>query len=289
MSSIRRKLKVNENASKNTRMDLASAGVLGNWRPDELAHMSRFDKIASLAIEEAKLLGRPLDTLEIGCGECWSLRVLYKAYVIKKSDVIRSYYGYDIDPACELENPFWSNGGGELKESTWFKNFNGEIRIQDLTTNPILDLPDESIDFFWSTEVIEHMGREFVPAWLDEAARVMRPDAIAYISTPNHDGSNDKLPEDHVYEWGFQELKEELERNFRIEAVTGTFIQMPKLKKAMHEDNYTKDYDRITHTGWSMEQLITLQERFGKQFLRMAAAVFYPEVANNCAWRLVKK
>ena len=97
------------------------------------------------------------------------------------------------------------------------------------------------------------------------------------------------MPEDHVYEWGFQELKEELERNFRIEAVTGTFIQMPKLKKAMHEDNYTKDYDRITHTGWSMEQLITLQERFGKQFLRMAAAVFYPEVANNCAWRLVKK
>ena len=48
MSSIRRKLKVNENDSKNTRMDLASAGVLGNWRPDELAHMSRFDKIASL-------------------------------------------------------------------------------------------------------------------------------------------------------------------------------------------------------------------------------------------------
>ena len=40
MSSIRRKLTVNENDSKNTRMDLASAGILGNWRPDELAHMS---------------------------------------------------------------------------------------------------------------------------------------------------------------------------------------------------------------------------------------------------------
>jgi hypothetical protein len=33
MSSIRKKLTVNENDSKNTRMDLASAGVLGNWRP----------------------------------------------------------------------------------------------------------------------------------------------------------------------------------------------------------------------------------------------------------------
>ena len=211
MSSIRKKLTVNENDSKNTRMDLASAGVLGNWRPDELAHMSRFDKIASLAIDEAKVLGRPLDTLEVGCGECWALRCLYKAYVVKKSDIIRSYYGYDIDPACELENKFWSNSGGRLEESTWFKNFNGQIRIQDLTVNPVFDLPDESIDFFWSTEVIEHMGKEFIAAWLDDAARVMRPNGLAFVSTPNHDGSNDKLPEDHVYEWGFQELKEELE------------------------------------------------------------------------------
>ena len=86
----------------------------------------------------------------------------------------------------------------------------------------MFDLPDESIDFFWSTEVIEHMGREFVPAWLDDVARVMRPDRHwAYVSTPNHDGSNDKLPEDHVYEWGFEELKEELERNFNIEGGYG--------------------------------------------------------------------
>ena len=245
--------------------------------------MSRFDKIASLAIDEAKVLGRPLDTLEVGCGECWALRCLYKAYVVKKSDIIRSYYGYDIDPACELENKFWSNAGGRLEESTWFKNFNGQIRIQDLTVNPVFDLPDESIDFFWSTEVIEHMGREFVPAWLDDVARVMRPDALGYVSTPNHDGSNDKLPEDHVYEWGFEELKEELERNFNIEAVTGTFIQMPNLKKARF------DGTRDLKIEWSDEQMIMLSERFGKQFLRMAAATMYPEHANNCAWRLTKK
>ena len=213
MSSIRKKLTVNENDSKNTRMDIASAGVLANWRPDEIAHISRFDNIASMCISEAKRLGRPLDTFEVGCGECWTLRNLYKAYVIKKSDVISSYYGYDIDPACEMENPFWSNAGNPLKDSTWFKNFNGEIRIQDLTTNPVFDLKDESIDFFWTTEVIEHMGKEFISAWLDDAARVIRPNGLIFVSTPNHEGSNDKLPEDHVYEWGFQELKEELERN----------------------------------------------------------------------------
>jgi hypothetical protein len=279
MSSIRKKLTVNENDSKNTRMNIASAGVLANWRPDELAHMSRFDKIATLCIEEAKYLDRPIDSFEVGCGECWTLRNLYKAYVIKKSDVIRSYYGYDIDPACELENPFWSNAGGLLKDSTWFKNFNGEIRIQDLTVNPVFDLEDESIDFFWSTEVIEHMGREFVPAWLDDVARVMRKGALGYVSTPNHDGSNDKLPEDHVYEWGFQELKEELERNFIIESVVGTFIQIPKLRKALREDP----------NGWTFEQYKMMEQRYGRQFLRMTSAVFYPEVANNCAWVLRKK
>jgi len=280
MSSIRKKLLVNENDSKNTRMDIASAGVLANWRPDEIAHMSRFDNIASMCIEEAKRLGRPLDTFEVGCGECWTLRNLYKAYVIKKSDVIKSYYGYDIDPACELENPFWSNAGNPLKDSTWFQNFNGEIRIQDLTTNPVFDLETESIDFFWTTEVIEHMGREFIAAWLDDAARVMRPNALAFVSTPNHDGSNDKLPEDHVYEWGFQELKEELERNFEIVDVTGTFIQLPNLKKAMKEDS---------KTGWTPEQYKQLQSRYGRQFLRVVAATFYPEVANNCSWVLRKK
>lgn len=303
MSSIRKKLTVNENDSKNTRMDIASAGVLANWRPDELAHISRYDKIASLCIEEAKRLDRPLETLEVGCGGCWVLRNLYKAYVIKKSDVISSYIGYDIDPACELENSFWSNGGGSLEESTWFKNFNGEIRIQDVTLirdpqNPkqVFDIPDESKDFFWTTEVIEHMGREFVGPWLEDAARAMRPNALAFVSCPNHDGSRDKLPEDHVYEWGFEELKQELERNFIIEDVTGTFIQLPNLRKAMREQKEpTIDgipiYSNVKRfpRSWSDEQLEMIQSRYGRQFLRVVAAAPYPEYSNNCSWVLRKK
>ena len=305
MSSIRKKLKVNENDSKNTRMDIASAGVLGNWRPDELTHISRFDKIASLCVEEAKNLERPITTMEVGCGELWALRVLYKSYTVKKSDVIESYQGFDIDPACAIENPFWSNGGEPIENSTWLKNFNATITIQDVTVprenkegeqyGNMFDIASETIDFFWTTEVIEHMEREFVPIWLKDAARCLRPDGLANISTPNHDGSNDKLPEDHVYEWGFDELKEELEKHFHIESVVGTFMQMPNLKKAQ------KQYAEPTVDGlpvnsfnkfpqaWTTEQLLMLRERFGKQFLRMVVATPYPEYANNCAWVLRKK
>ena len=305
MASIRKKLTVNENDSKNTRMDLASAGVLGNWRPDEIAHMSRFDKIASLCISESKKLGRPLNTFEMGCGECWSLRTLYKAYVIKKSAVISSYYGVDIDPACELENPYWSNAGEPLSESAWFKIFNGKIKIQDVTVPRVdekgkemdlFELESNSIDFFWSTEVIEHMRPEFVPGWLDDAARVMKPNALGYVSTPNYDGSNDKLPEDHIYEWGFIELKQELERNFHIESVVGTFIQLPNLKKAM-KMHIEPMVDGIpTHTNitrypeaWKVEQFEMLKERYGNHFLRVVCATPYPEFSNNCAWVLRKK
>ena len=66
MASIRKKLEENVNNSKNTRMDIASGNMLGNWRPDEITHMTRYDKIYSLCIEEAKKLGRPINTLEAG-------------------------------------------------------------------------------------------------------------------------------------------------------------------------------------------------------------------------------
>ena len=32
-----------------------------------------------------------------------------------------------------------------------------------------------------------------------------------------------------------------------------------------------------------------LENRYGKQFLRVVAATFYPEYANNCSWVLRKK
>ena len=240
MASIRKKLTENVNDSKNTRMDIANANLLGNWRPDEITHMTRYDKISSLCIDEAKKFRRPIDTLEVGCGEIWVLRNL-------------------------------------------FKNFSGRLDIQDLTVNPKFDVEDESIDFFWTTEVIEHMKPEFIRPWLEDAHRVLRPGGLVYVSTPNHDGSNDKLPEDHVYEWGFRELHDELTRNWELDIVVGTFCQMPRLRKAMQ-----KDYREEGEMRWSEDQFDILKARFGKQFLRVFAATFYPEISNNCAWILRK-
>ena len=280
MPSIRKKLTAeqNPNECKNTRMNISHAGVFANFRPDEIAHMSRYEKIASYLIDDAKKKGRPLDTLEIGCGEVWVLRTLYKSFVVKKSDVVASYWGYDIDPASFQEIRYWSGGGCDLEDTTWIKNFNATLEIKDVSIDPILPHEDESIGVAWSTEVIEHMPREAVEPWISELSRVLRKDGTVFISTPNHDGSNDKLPEDHIYEWGFLELKELLEKYFNLESVVGVFTQMRKFNQSQNAKEI-----------WTKEQLSMLEERFGRQFLRVAAATFYPETSNNCFWRLSKK
>ena len=105
-------------------MDIAGAGTLANWRPDELAHISRFCKMGQIIMGRAKQLGRPVDILEIGCGEIWTLRYLYKAFVSRKSEIVNSYTGMDIDPAC-LED-WWVDDNLPVTEHKWFKTMSGE-------------------------------------------------------------------------------------------------------------------------------------------------------------------
>lgn len=266
--SIRRKLKENANDSKNTRMDILQSLRISDWRVDILAHLSRYGKIAELAIEEAKRIGRPLRTLDIGCGEMYPLRVLYRAHVIRKSDIVASCTGVDLDEASFA----WA---AEL--SSMVKNLNITFRVQDLTTNPRFPFSDGELDFVWCTEVIEHMRPEFVPPWLDDVDRCLRAGGLLFFSTPNHDGSNEKLPADHVYEWGFRELKNEFEKRWKISTMTGTFIQLPKFKSANRVRKRMPD------------QLVRIFEsRFDSFWLRNVLAGPFPEVSNNVAWVMRK-
>lgn len=280
MASIRRKLLENVNESKNTRMNIMEVGLFANFKPDELAHISRYCKIGELVMSEAKRLGRPLDCLEAGCGQAWVLRFLHKAVVCTKSEQVRSYRGYDIDPAVLTD--FWTVEDRDIHDASWFNLVGGKILLQDLTVDPTFTASpaeDGLYDMFWTTEVIEHMKPHFVEPWLADAASRLRPGGLAYVSTPNSDGSNEKLPKDHVYEWGFGELRDLLEKYFEVKSVSGVFIQMPKFNRARQQ----------WPERMSDEMVQTIKTRFDPFWQRVILAAPFPEVANNCAWQLRKK
>lgn len=241
---------------------------------------------------EAARLGRPTDCLEVGCGQLWVLRFLYKGIVCRKEDQIRSYHGVDIDPM--VLDDIWGEKARDVRDAAWFQLFNGTLTIQDLTVEPTLpysNADDGLYDVAWTTEVIEHMKPEFIEPWLASMAARLRPGAFAYVSTPNSDGSREKLPADHVREWPFDELKTLLEKYFDLVRVDGIFTQQPKFDKAFRAGpgrfgySYRKPEERV-----GFERFVNLiKARFDPHFQRVILAAFYPEVANNCAWTLRKR
>lgn len=81
MASERTTLGQNENDSKNTRMDIIDSMRLMDFRKDELMHIARYLNAGQTAIDLSKRLGRPLKILDIGCGEMYTMRTLYKSFV----------------------------------------------------------------------------------------------------------------------------------------------------------------------------------------------------------------
>ena len=122
------------------------------------------------------------------------------------------------------------------------------------------------------------MKPECIEPWIKSAYDKLRQGGIAYVSTPNHDGSNDQLPKDHFYEWGFEELKTLLTKYFDLVDVKGVFTQMNNFKK-----------NHRANMRWSQQVVDDIEARFDKNWARVILATAYPETSNNCAWILRKK
>ena len=216
----------NVNGSKNTRMDIDHAGAELDYRKDEIMHVARYVKGAQTMIDLSKKLGRPIRVLDIGCGQMNTVRLFYKSYIEKKSDIIESYLGVDIDDKMAKKS--------QEQFGVLYKTCHAEYLIQDLTVNPHLDIPDEGIDLIICTEFLEHINPTMSQPVLEEAFRVLNPDGVALFSTPNSNGSNKILPKDHFYEYSYEELIEKFEEaGFTVEDTVGLCINISKVPKKL--------------------------------------------------------
>lgn len=222
MPSERRNIDNNANGSKNTRMDLDTA--IGNMdiRKDELMHIARYQKFCKTVIDLAKALGRPVKVLDLGCGEIYNARMLYKAFVVKKEDVISRYVGVDIDkPMLDRVKETYHRA---------LTAVNGKLICKDLTQDRTIKVSDGYFDVVVWYEMIEHINPKFVPGIIKEVSRVLNPEGVGLISTPNSNGSNAKLPKDHFYEWSYEELIEALETNgLSVDSTYGVSVNPSKV------------------------------------------------------------
>lgn len=260
----------NVNGSKNTRMEFTKSMSEFDLRKDEVMSIGRVMNAANTMCDIAKKLKRPIRVLDIGCGEMNPVRLFYRSILVKKSDVIESYTGLDIDFKMK-ENAFKQYG-------KCYEACNADILIKDLTVDPHLDVPDNYYDLVICFEFCEHIKQEFLPAILAEAHRVLSPEGKALFSTPNSNGSNDKLPKDHVYEYSYEELTELFdEAGFTLDDSVGVCVNISRIPKEEKED-------------WE-EEINRIYAAFGRNsaFASVAVApLFSPKYCKNVVYHLSK-
>ena len=246
MASERNILKENVNDSRNTRMDLDdSAGKL-DFRVDEIMFLGRYHKGAQTIQDLSKVLGRPIRVLDIGCGHMDTARTVYKAYIVKKSEILEEYIGVDIDDIMIEKSK-------ELYKSC-YEACNCKFVNQDLTVNPRLDFEDDYFDLVICTEFLEHINPKYSQAIIEEARRLLNPEGIALFSTPNSNGSPSKLPKDHFYEYSYEELLEKFNQaGWKITKTVGMAVSFNKVPKDWKEklaplmELYSQAWGRNSH------------------------------------------
>lgn len=114
--------------------------------------------------------------------------------------------------------------------------FETEWLLHDVATMSEV-VPENSQDLVVYTSALEHMHKEFGAKSLEECFKIMRGDGVMFLSCPNTPGNGfDTQYAAHVYEWGYDELKEELQRiGFRIDHEVGLVMSAADMKAMVEE------------------------------------------------------
>lgn len=216
--SERLKAAVNVNDSKNTRLPIADEFGSYRFGRDALAHLFRYLFICEWIIKNARAAKRPLEILDIGCGDIYIARVLVSSFRVKKTDAVSRYVGFDIDDKSL-----------QRTQKTKPQSLPIELVCGDVTDGGLARFSDKEFDLVICTEVVEHVKPRFVKGLLSEVKRIGK---YAIISTPNFAGGTGKLPEDHIKEWTHAELSGLLcGCGINVLQEVGTFCNLNRVKK----------------------------------------------------------
>lgn len=181
----------------------------------------------------ALLAKKNMNVVDVCCGRSLVLPLL--RYYAKD---INSYTGVDI---CEANIREAKRGASakvlkeeDLKEYYPFKTEWILSNVAEMSKH----IEKGYADLVIYTSALEHMHKDVGAQSLIECYKIMNKDSVMFLSCPNTPGNGYETQyAAHVYEWGYDELKEKLDEiGFEIINEVGLVMKVKKMKEFFESD-----------------------------------------------------
>ncbi len=186
----------------------------------------------------ALMAKKGMNVVDVCCGRSLVLPLL--RYYAKD---INSYTGVDI---CEANIREAKRGASakvlkeeDLKDYYPFKTDWILSNVAEMSKH----IEKGFADLVIYTSALEHMHKDVGTQSLIECYKIMNKDSIMFLSCPNTPGNGYETQyAAHVYEWGYDELKEKLdELGFEIINEVGLVMKVKKMKEFFSSDKVSSD------------------------------------------------
>lgn len=231
---------------------------------DQFAHYLRWSFVLNR-------IGRHESVVDFGCGKGLLAEVLYR-----NRHTPLHYYGFDV------RGKTIEKAAEKFKDQPWARFFTADLvkipqqRFEEMSLNA---------QHICSFEVVEHIGKQNIQAYLANMAACGNTDSFFYLSTPNHDprvGAADNHTYDSgdgrgiaVQEFTHNELEEELKVRFDVLEKFGTFASIRDYKPFMND-----------HQEFVFNEL---KKYYNTDIIAVMMAPMFPERSRNTLWVMRKK
>lgn len=224
----------------------------------------------------ALLCKRGARVVDVCCGRSLMLPLL--RYYSKN---IESYTGVDI---CEANIREAKRGAaGKIKEEDLedYYPFKTEWILSNVAEMS-KHIKEGSADVVIYTSALEHMHKDTGTQSLKECYKIMNSNSIMFLSCPNTPGNGYNTQyAAHVYEWGYQELKETLdELGFEIINEIGLVMKVKKMKEFFASDKVSIEMKNFYNK---------LASYMPSAWLSSIVSIPYPEVSDEILFVVRKK
>lgn len=193
----------------------------------------------------AKMAKKNWNVVDVCCGRSLMLPLL--RYHAKN---IASYTGVDISKTNIREAMRGASKKLTKEELKTYYPFRVGWKLCNVAEMTKV-IPTNSTDFVIYTSAVEHMHKDVGLASLKECYKIMKTGAVMFLSCPNTPGNGYNTQyAAHVYEWGYQELKDTLiNLGFTIENEVGLVMGIKDMKtfySSMPDNSLKRFYDTLS-------------------------------------------